>query len=303
MKTSLKPLLFSLLSVLPLSSGAQQHAGHHAHAQGPAGASREGHAGHPHPGSEGHGAGGHGAHASARPAYRATLTPTPSRLQAGEVVTLTFSVRNAEGAVVRDLPRVHEKPMHLHIVPRDLSELAHVHPELQPDGTYQVRHAFPAGGPYTLYVDYTPRGSPQVVDTMDLEVSGPAREKVPLAGDLATTKEVGGLRVSLEADAPLRAGGEAVLRFRVADERTGTPVTDLQPYLGALAHFAILSEDTRDFLHAHPMEGPAPGRGASPSEVSAHTTFPRAGLYRVWAQLQRGGKVVTVPFVVRVSGA
>jgi hypothetical protein len=36
----------------------------------------------------------------------------------------------------------------------------------------------------------------------------------------------------------------------------------------------------------------------SASEVAAHTAFPRAGLYKVWAQFQRGGKVVTVPFVV-----
>jgi plastocyanin len=37
----------------------------------------------------------------------------------------------------------------------------------------------------------------------------------------------------------------------------------------------------------------------SQSEVAAHTAFPRAGLYKVWAQFQRGGKVITVPFTVR----
>jgi hypothetical protein len=103
----------------------------------------------------------------------------------------------------------------------------------------------------------------------------------------------------------------------------------LEPYLGALAHFVIVSEDGADFLHAHPMEktempaagGHGGGHEATPhahgdkgkphdahapkasaSEVSAHTTFPRAGLYKVWAQFQRGGRVSTVPFVVRVGG-
>ena len=38
----------------------------------------------------------------------------------------------------------------------------------------------------------------------------------------------------------------------------------------------------------------------SASEVSAHTAFPRAGLYKLWAQFQRGGKVINVPFIVRV---
>lgn len=39
----------------------------------------------------------------------------------------------------------------------------------------------------------------------------------------------------------------------------------------------------------------------SASEVSAHTAFPRSGLYRVWAQFQRGGRVITVPFTVRAG--
>jgi hypothetical protein len=40
---------------------------------------------------------------------------------------------------------------------------------------------------------------------------------------------------------------------------------------------------------------------ASPAEVAAHTTFPKAGLYKVWAQFQRAGRVITVPFVVDVA--
>jgi hypothetical protein len=36
--------------------------------------------------------------------------------------------------------------------------------------------------------------------------------------------------------------------------------------------------------------------------VSAHAVFPRPGLYKLWAQVQRHGGVATVPFVVRVGG-
>ena len=50
--------------------------------------------------------------------------------------------------------------------------------------------------------------------------------------------------------------------------------------------------------HSHStMEGVTTKPSAS--EVAAHTSFPRAGLYKVWAQFQRGGKVITVPFTVR----
>ena len=41
-------------------------------------------------------------------------------------------------------------------------------------------------------------------------------------------------------------------------------------------------------------------RKSGSSEIMAHTTFPRAGMYKLWAQFQRNGKVIVVPFVVRV---
>lgn len=37
--------------------------------------------------------------------------------------------------------------------------------------------------------------------------------------------------------------------------------------------------------------------------VRAHTEFPTGGLYKLWAQFQRGGKVFTVPFVLNVAQA
>ena len=262
------------------------------------------------------------------PAYRAEFRAEPAEVKAGENVTLVFTVRDAEGKAVRDLPVVHEKPMHLLVISKDLSEFNHLHPEPQADGTYRVAHTFPSGGDYKLYADYTPKGGEQVVDRIPLKVDGNPRPPVALKADSSDTKTVDGLRVTMRPDKELRAGQELMLDFAVADDRTQKPVADLQPYLGALAHFVIVSEDGVDFLHAHPMEktetaaakhGGGGGnheakphahgdkgethdaRQASASQVSAHTTFPRAGLYKVWAQFQRGGRVSTVPFVVRVG--
>ena len=41
--------------------------------------------------------------------------------------------------------------------------------------------------------------------------------------------------------------------------------------------------------------------GPSPSEVKAGASFPRAGLYKLWAQFQRHSQVIAVPFVLRVA--
>ncbi len=116
-----------------------------------------------------------------------------------------------------------------------------------------------------------------------------------------------------------------MLDFKAFDAASGKPADDLQNYLGALAHFVIISEDMKDFVHAHPvakgekmdgmkMDGmqmdeskphdhekmTGETKKVSDSEVSAHTGFPRAGIYKLWAQFQRGGKVINVPFIVRV---
>ncbi len=265
-----------------------------------------------------------------KPVFRAEFVTAPAEVKAGEPVTLSFTIRDAKGASVRQMQIVHEKPMHLLVVSSDLAEFTHIHPEPQPDGTFKIAHTFLNGGAYKLYADFTPQGASQVIESVDLNVIGNARPRVALVEDKTMTKVVDGLRVTMKPDKTLRAADELMLNFAVADAKSGKPAIDLQPYLGALAHFVIISEDTTDFLHAHPMtkeemngmramsgmdhaasphshgaremSDRAETRAAnSPSEVAAHTTFPRAGLYKVWAQFQRSGRVITVPFVLRVA--
>jgi len=248
--------------------------------------------------------------------YHAILVANPDEVKAGEAASLIFTVKDAKGAVVKDLQIVHEKPMHLLVVSSDLSEFNHLHPEPQGDGTLKVSHTFPHGGSYKLYVDFTPPGSNQAVDSYDLTVGGKERPREALVADASPAKTVESLSVTMSSDKPVRAGEDVLLNFAVSDAQSGKPVTDLQPYLGAMAHFVIISEDTTEFIHAHPMGAEEmdmgaktmkAGGGASPKNVkptvTAHTKFTRSGLYKIWAQFQRGGRVITVPFIVRLAEA
>jgi plastocyanin len=249
----------------------------------------------------------------------------PEQAQAGQPTTLTFTVKDQLGSVVKDLQIVHEKPMHLLIVSTDLAEFYHVHPEESADGSYRVTHTFPNGGDYKLYADFTPQGAVQVVEQIELKVGGAERPKVALVPDTKFEKVVDGLKIAMRPSADIKAGQELMLDFQAFDAASGKPATDLQNYLGELAHFVIISEDLEDFVHAHPMakgesmdsmnmsdtapqehgkDGHQHTEGgdetAGRSEVSAHTAFPRAGLYKLWAQFQRGGNVISVPFIVNV---
>ncbi len=249
----------------------------------------------------------------------------PGQINASESATLAFTVKDSKGVVVKDLQIVHEKPLHLLIVSKDLGEFYHIHPELSPDGSYRVEHTFPNGGDYKLYADFTPPNAKQVVERIDVKVSGDERPRVALVADTKFEKSVDGLKVTMKPSVEIKAGQELTLDFAAFDVATGKPAADLQNYLGELAHFVIISEDMVDFVHAHPMakgesmdgmkmdgekakdhnaDGHAHGANAankpSASEVSAHTTFPRAGLYKLWAQFQRGGKVISISFIVNI---
>ncbi|MBX3292931.1 MAG: cupredoxin domain-containing protein [Acidobacteria bacterium] len=260
--------------------------------------------------------------------FKVDFKTEPGEVQAGAPATLIFTVKDNKNSVIKDLQVVHEKPMHLLIVSKDLSEFYHVHPEPSADGSYRVQHTFPNGGDYKFYADFTPPNAKQVVERIDVKISGTERAKVALVADTKLEKSVDGVKVTMKPSAKIEAGQEVLLDFAVFDAKTGKPATDLQNYLGELAHFVIISEDLVDFVHAHPMakgekmdgmkmdgdakkkdhnaDGHSHGadskKANKPSayEVSAHTAFPRAGLYKLWAQFQRGGKVISVPFIVNV---
>jgi plastocyanin len=257
-------------------------------------------------------------------AFALDFKSEPAEIRAGTPATLAFTVKDQRGGVVKDLQIVHEKPMHLLVVSKDLAEFYHIHPEQSPDGSYRVQHVFPNGGDYRLYADFTPQSASQVVERVDVKVTGTERPKAPLIADKNLEKTVEGLRIVMRPDGTIKAGEELMLNFAAFDSATNRPATDLQNYLGELAHFAIISEDMEDFVHAHPMskaEHSGTGGGdhaadghkhstmegapskPSASEVAAHTAFPRTGLYKVWAQFQRNGKVITVPFVVDAAGS
>ena len=62
---------------------------------------------------------------------------------------------------------------------------------------------------------------------------------------------------------------EAVLRFRFQRRTRASPVTDLQPYLGAAGHVLIVSPDLTHSVHAHPdVSGSGP-------DLDVHAVFRR----------------------------
>jgi hypothetical protein len=246
----------------------------------------------------------------------ADFTTNPAEVKAGEKVEIMFAIKNPSGEVVRDLQIVHEKVVHLLIVSDDLAEFYHEHPEQQADGSFKTSFTFKNGGVFKLYADFTPKNGQPTVKSFNLAVSGNDRPRAETAFDEKLEQTVDDLFVTLKSDGQISAGKDVRIDFQVFDAKSKKPVTDLENYLGAKAHLVVISRDLSQFVHAHPISHDnAKGEhqhGANGHEtklagpeaesiVSASVRFPQPGLYKIFAQFQRNGKVSTAAFVVNVK--
>ncbi|HKQ57252.1 MAG TPA: heavy metal-binding domain-containing protein, partial [Candidatus Eisenbacteria bacterium] len=228
--------------------------------------------------------------------YSVEVRPERAPVRAGRRVTLVFRIRDPAGFEVKDLEVVHEKLLHLMVVSDDLSEFDHVHPVRQADGRFTLVHTFRNGGRYTLYHDFTPPQVGMQVVPVEVEVQGARRAPRPLVVDDKRIGRAEGIDVKLTHTGLAPALG---CGFAFWFSRDGKPVADLEPFLGAMGHLVIISEDRRAYIHSHPTEA-----NATPGPIVQFAmTFPRTGLYKAWGQFQRRGKVLTVPFVVRVTAS
>ncbi len=227
--------------------------------------------------------------------YRINFTSQPASIEAGKPVVLSFTPKeedNAQALVPLDL--VHEKKIHLILVSKDLSYFSHEHPEYKPAGNYEWEHTFPSGGEYILFQDYSPKGSSHQLSRIPVRVAGEPRKAVKYTAQNLDWKK-DGYEVKLGFDKmPLQTNQAVEVKITVAKD--GKPVTNLDNYLGALGHMVIISEDTQDYLHVHPMESADKG-----PDVIFHSSFDKPGFYRVFLQFNHEGQIHTADFTIQVQ--
>jgi len=159
------------------------------------------------------------------------------------------------------------------------------------------------------------------------------------AGNLETSLSDQARMVWERDPGPLAANQLLWFRFRVEDAM-GKSVTDLEPYMGMALHAEFIASDFSVFAHVHPdgsvpmaalnladstlraepteagkgpdamagMDMSMPGMGresnssaALPAQLSFPYGFPKPGLYRIFVQVKRGGKIETGVFDAKVN--
>ena len=239
------------------------------------------------------------------------MEASPKAPRANEKVRLRFAIYNPRtGQQVQQFAILHEKLFHLFVVSQDMTEFQHIHPELESDGSFTIETSLPRPGRYKIFSDFYPvDGIPQVLQR-NLATAGYSSDlfssQARLTPDQVLTKTVDGLVIELKLEpAQIIAGRPATLKYHLTDTRTGEPIKDLAPYLGALGHTLILSEDQSDYVHSHPEELVPESTDKQKVRGGPDVTFgallPRPGVYRIWTQFLRGETLTTVSFTVKAA--
>lgn len=266
------------------------------------------------------------------PTTKLKFTPQPQKIEAGKPATWRLQiVEEKSGTPLTDFQVAHDKLLHLVVVSKDLSWFNHLHPEHRGNGVFEIKTTVPRAGDYRIFADYTPQGSGHEVAQHSFSVAG--RDPLPTQARLTPDQMRGAWMVRqakthgegvapaanaseyeialMPMPAQLEANQEVMLHFQVRD-KTGKPVSALQPYLGAKGHLVILSGDGERYLHAHAVADshsdhlPHPGHedhapSTPPSDVMFHAAFSNDGIYKVWGQFKHNNRIITAPFVLQVG--
>lgn len=238
-----------------------------------------------------------------------------------------------------DLIPDHGHLMHLFLVRTPgLDAIAHLHPRLAPDGTFQQAAPPLPAGAYRLFGDIVhangidetatamlpleappagPAGAPPLDDRFDPDdaLAVLPRAATAQAPSFEFAGGGGGLRW-LDARAP-RAGQTVVLEFE-ADGPDGRPLPGVEGYMGMAGHAMIVARDGSVFAHVHPtgsvpmaamaLAGDQPAIDHSrhhgmifPPRIRFPYVFPRAGAYRLFVQIKPAGRVQTAAWDVDVA--
>lgn len=247
----------------------------------------------------------------------AELNTNPQEVNANVPAIITFNLKDSKGNLVKDLMISHEKVLHTVIMSEDFSVFVHIHPEdfgnideMKENGAYSVKFTFPKAGKYVIAIDFMVNDE-MVAKQFIVDVKGEP-ELDELNPDFSREIDVDGYSVKLSTSPEqIASGKETIINYRI--EKDGEPVTDLEPYLGAPMHVAVVSSDLKNFMHTHgelessEMHGGMMHQAGNnlPNEfgpeIKAYITFAKKGTYFVAGELKHKGNVIVTKFMIDVK--
>jgi hypothetical protein len=220
-----------------------------------------------------------------------TLVPLKTTFPAGRKQRLSFRITGAGGVPVTTFAIVHDKPLHLIVLRRDLSGYQHLHPTMAPDGTWRIDLTLAAPGVYRMITDFTAIVGGQPIAAAlgsDLTVAG-TYNPAPLPAPLRSA-DVDGYAVGYEGTTTTRSIQPILMRVTGPTRKPAV----LQPYLGAFGHLVMIRQGDLAYVHVHPEPALVDGR------VKFWLTAPSSGTYRMFFDFQVADEVHDAAWTVVV---
>jgi len=246
-------------------------------------------------------------------------------VEAGKPATVSFTIEQPDGTPLtkfRRGPGPHTG-VHLIYVRDDLTTIVHHHPPLGAGGKITDSVTLPEPGPYRLVIDVYPGtcagsslppipGAPARTCNFQLfeQVTAAGAYKPRALPATAQAETVDGCRFSLQGAAHLSAIQAELVHVSVSCN--GKPAA-FQTYYGALAHAIFFRKGSLDYFHTHVCAPGATGctsflggtqvtgSSSTPGKLTVGVLVPVSGTWRLFLQVQVGGKVLTAPFTLHVT--
>jgi hypothetical protein len=233
----------------------------------------------------------------------------------------------------------HGHLMHLFLISTPaMDRMWHLHPERIEGGAFAEKLPAMPAGQYQVFADVVDKNGFPWTLVGDIKVpqingAAPTGDDAAWAGAglPAPPSDTGSAQLSDEArmvwlrdSGALKANVPMSFKFRV-EEKDGTPARDLEPYMGMAAHAEVVGSDLSVFAHIHPAGSVSmaalelaqagltgAGRTAMPMPMASSSSslpagfsfpygFPHPGVYRIFVQVKRAGKVQTAAFDAHVQ--
>ena len=257
----------------------------------------------------------HGAHGNqeGNSDYSVQFQTNPKVIETNNPVALTFNIKDSNGKPAT-LEISHERILHTIIVSGDFSVFKHIHPEdfgniknMKESGSYSVKFNFPKAGKYIVAIDFMVDDK-TIAKQFIVDASGESKlDELDL--DFSRELNFDGYDIEFTLPDNIISGKEVTLNYNI--EKDGEPVNDLEPYLGAPMHVAVISSDLKNFMHTHgELENSGVMREGMNHEmlpdkfgpeIKAHVTFPTKGIYFVAGEVKHDGKVIVTKFMIDVK--
>lgn len=213
----------------------------------------------------------------------------------------------ANGNPAQVLIKNYTKMMHLIVVDETLTEYQHLHPEYV-NGWFETTLTLPKEGRYNFYLDFVPIGAIEQQIGMSFVTSGYVEEEHQERSVDLAMKEDFGYAVNIDFEEPLSADKLSkmaqVIAFKISKD--GQPVSTLRPYLAAFGHMVMINAETFEYYHVHPVQNKElkdseiGGPKVAFAPMAVYQKF-KPGIYRIFAQFNPDGILITAPFTVKVE--